>query len=553
MNDITKSNIIIFLNALGFTLKDGEENIYSKNYHGGHQIQVLIDKKDFSKSKIDYGLEIKKDRETSYNFSQQENFVILECINRLLEKGYHPKRIVLEKKWKLGHKEKGYLDIWILDKSGKSFLMLECKTYGDEFEKEEKNLLTDGGQLFSYYQNEKDTKYLSLYTSSLIDEQIIHSEKIIEVTEEIPKNKKEAFFAWDKVLENKGLFEAESLAYVVKFNSLSKSELIKLNPDNSKGLFNSFAEILRRNTISDKTNAFNKIFNLFLCKIVDEDRAREKDELRFQWKNGDDYKTFLGRLNDLYKEGVKDYPEIEVAAHIEQEIDALLKTGLKEVQVKIREIFEELRLYRNNEFAFKEVYNRETFEKNAYIVKQVVELIQKYQIRYNTKQQFLGDFFENLLNTGIKQEAGQFFTPPPLPSFIVKSLPIWEIINNKNNNRNDDIIPYILDYASGSGHFLTESMDEVNSHIQNIKSGFIKCGRKGEQAFDSLKNNYLWAEEYVYGIEKDYRLAKTTKISTLLNGDGEANVLCDDGLNDFNNYNPIYKKLYSNKNKKKNT
>ncbi|MBI2079206.1 N-6 DNA methylase, partial [Candidatus Micrarchaeota archaeon] len=347
---------------------------------------------------------------------------------------------------------------------------------------------------------------------------------------------------------NSSMTDEEKLADSV----LSKKELIKLNPDNSKGLFNTFAEILRRNTISDKTNAFNKIFNLFLCKIVDEDTARERDELRFQWKNGDDYKTFLGRLNDLYKEGVKDYLEIEIADHSEQEIDALLKTGLKEDQTKIREIFEELRLYRNNEFAFKEVYNRETFEKNAYIVKQVVELIQRYQIRYNTKQQFLGDFFENLLNTGIKQEAGQFFTPTPLASFIIKSLPIMEIINKKNNDKNDDVIPYVLDYASGSGHFLTESMDEINNHIQNIMPGFLKCGRKGEQAFDSLKGNYRWAQEYVYGIEKDYRLAKTTKISTLLNGDGEANVLCDDGLNDFNNYNPIYKKLYSNKNQKDN-
>jgi len=35
-------------------------------------------------------------------------------------------------------------------------------------------------------------------------------------------------------------------------------------------IFNRFAEILRRNVVSDKTNAYNKIFNLFLCKIVDE-------------------------------------------------------------------------------------------------------------------------------------------------------------------------------------------------------------------------------------------------------------------------------------------
>lgn len=556
MTEITKSNINTFLSALGFTLINGKENIYSKRYSefgGTYQIQVHLDNKDLSGSKIDYGPEIRKERETTCNFSQQENFVILECVNRLLEKGYPPKRIVLEKGWKLGHKDKGYLDILISDKSGKSFLMIECKTHGDEFEKEEKNLLTDGGQLFSYYQNEKDTKYLCLYASSFVDGHVVHSEKIIEVKEAIAstKNKEEAFQVWDKVLENKGLFEAESLPYLVKFKSLTKNELIKLDPDNSKGLFNEFAEILRRNTISDKTNAFNKIFNLFLCKIVDEDTTLEGEELRFQWKNGDDYKIFLGRLNDLYKEGVKNYLEIEVADHSEEEIDSLL-TGLSEDNLKIRKIFEELRLYRNNEFAFKEVYNQETFEKNAYIVRQVVELIQPYQLRYNTKQQFLGDFFEKLLNEGIKQEAGQFFTPTPLAAFIVKSLPVWELINQKNENREENIIPYVLDYASGSGHFLTESMTEINTHIQKIGPEFIKSGRKGIQIFNSLRDNYGWAKEYIYGIEKDYRLAKTTKISTLLNGDGDANVLCDDGLNDFNYYDPIYKKLYSNRGQKDN-
>lgn len=555
MTEINKTNIVEFLSLLGFTLKDGEENTYIRIYSKAknYQIQVIYNDSDFSSSKIDYGGKIEKGRGTTSNFSQQENFVILECITRLLEKGYPPEKIILEKKWKLGHKEKGHLDICVLDKTSKCFLMIECKTFGNEFEKEEKNLLKDGGQLFSYYQNEKDTKYLCLYASSIFDNKISHNERIIEVKEDISKtkNKEDAFKAWDKVLENKGLFEPEASSYLVKFNSLKKNELIKLNPDNSKGLFNFFAEILRRNAISDKTNAFNKIFNLFLCKIVDEDTTLESGELRFQWKNGDDYKTFLGRLNDLYKRGVKDYLEIEVTDHSEDEIDKLL-TGLKDDNLKIRKIFEELRLYRNNEFAFKEVYNQETFEKNAYIVKQVVELIQKYQIRYNTKQQFLGDFFENLLNTGIKQEAGQFFTPTPLASFIVKSLPIWELIKQKNERREEYILPYILDYASGSGHFLTESMEEVNKHLSKITPEFMKCGRKGKQLFDSIKSNYVWAQEYVYGIEKDYRLAKTTKISTLLNGDGDANVLCDDGLNDFNNYNPIYKKLYSNKHQKDN-
>ncbi|ODS40077.1 hypothetical protein BEH94_02345 [Candidatus Altiarchaeales archaeon WOR_SM1_SCG] len=47
------------------------------------------------------------------------------------------------------------------------------------------------------------------------------------------------------------------------------------------------------------------------------------------------------------------------------------------------------------------------------------------------------------------------------------------------------------------------------------------------------KQDFDWAEEYIYGIEKDYRLAKTTKVATYLNGDGNAQIIFGDGLDNF--------------------
>ena len=41
------------------------------------------------------------------------------------------------------------------------------------------------------------------------------------------------------------------------------------------------------------------------------------------------------------------------------------------------------------------------------------------------------------------------------------------------------------------------------------------------------------ANEFVYGIENDYRLSKTTKVACFLNGDGEAKILYADGLDNF--------------------
>ena len=90
-----------------------------------------------------------------------------------------------------------------------------------------------------------------------------------------------------------------------------------------------------------------------------------------------------------------------------------------------------LRLQKNNEFGIKEVYDAVSFEENAKVVKEVVELLQGYRIRYNKRQQYLSDFFELLLTTGLKQEAGQFFTPVPIAQFIIKSLPLEVIVNEK--------------------------------------------------------------------------------------------------------------------------
>lgn len=60
---------------------------------------------DFSANKLYYPKAI-KGGERNDNFSTSENFVVFECVNRLLEKGYRPEHIELEKQWNLGHDPK---------------------------------------------------------------------------------------------------------------------------------------------------------------------------------------------------------------------------------------------------------------------------------------------------------------------------------------------------------------------------------------------------------------------------------------------------------------
>ena len=96
---------------------------------------------DFKTEKIIYPKEIKKGDETTSNFSGPENFVVLECVNRLLEKGYKAKNIELEPRWRLGRESKksGKADILVKDEQDNDYLIIECKTPGIEFNKEWKN------------------------------------------------------------------------------------------------------------------------------------------------------------------------------------------------------------------------------------------------------------------------------------------------------------------------------------------------------------------------------------------------------------------------------
>ena len=529
MSDIIKSGII----ALGFKPKDGCCNVYFKKF-GTYEINIDYNENNPEKSNIDYGKDIKCGRKTTSNFSQNESFVVLECVNRLLEKGYNPNSIVLEQPYKAGHKD-CYLDILVKDLDNKSFLMIECKTWGKEYEKEKNQIFKDGGQLLSYFNQDKNSKALCLYASHIENNEISYRNDIIDTKELSGNNVQELFDSWDNTFYQKGIFEKQINAYDYKNIGLVYEDLQDLKDTDGGTIFNHFAEILRKHIVSDKTNAFNKMFNLFICKIQDEDDNYNKNtDLKFQFKCNDTYESFFDRLNNLYKRGNKNYIDIDLPDISQDDFDELLKLA-DEKDEHLRKTFNELRYYRSSqEFSFKEVYNKETFEENAEIVKEIVKLLQGYKIKYSQKHQYLGDFFELLLNTGIKQEAGQFFTPIPLTRFICKSIPIKEIIEDKNNKKNDNFLPYVIDYACGSGHFLTEIMDEIDTYVKDFKVEDIKGSRIAKENFESLRNNLKWSKEYVYGIEKDYRLVKTSKVSSFLNGDGEANVMAADGLAPFN-------------------
>ena len=520
------------IQKLGFTPKENALGIFQKKYNS-YAIEV-----DFDKNQFNFGGEITfgDSKKTIQKIVKPEDWVVFECVDRLLEKGYLPQNITLEKTWKTGHGTSGRLDILVTRDNGSAYLMIECKTWGTEFDKEFKNLEKNGGQLFTYFQQDKNADVILLYASELDGEAVKYRNEIVKIEEDYRQtaNVKDFFERWNKLPKTNGIFDSWATPYEFQSKALTKNDLKVLKQEDSSFIFNRFLEILRHNVVSDKPNAFNKIFTLFLCKIVDEYSKDEDDELEFQWIEGqDNHISFQKRLTDLYNKGMRELLEKEVTDVSDDELDKRFASIDEKYQEEFKHILTEIRLKKNNEFAIKEVYDDASFQENAKVVKEVVELLQVYQIRYNYRQQFLSDFFELLLTTGLKQESGQFFTPVPIARFIIKSLPFQEITKRKIEKGNKkDLLPTIIDYAAGSGHFITESMEEIQKYIDNVELKDYKPETR-KKLKSWKEDQFDWAEDYVYGIEKDYRLVKTAKVSCYLHGDGLAKVIHGDGLGDF--------------------
>jgi type I restriction enzyme M protein len=297
------------IKKLGFSPKEKTSSLYKKTYACGYAIEV-----DFTSGIINYGKEIKCESKTTQNFSQPENFVVLECVDRLLTKGYAPKDIVLEKVYPSGHGHSGRLDILV--KNGKkTFMMIECKTWGREFEKESANIQKNGGQLFTYFQNDTATDYLMLYTSRLMENRVEYKSEIIKIEDayRTAANVEDVYNRWNKISNTNGIFETQVEAYKFEPKVLTKKDLIPLTEEDSRQIFHRFASILRKHSVSDKPNAFNKIFNLFLSKIYDEGKGGTKS-LDFQWIEGkDDPVEFQVRLINLHKAGLHEFLKKEIA------------------------------------------------------------------------------------------------------------------------------------------------------------------------------------------------------------------------------------------------
>lgn len=471
--------------------------------------------------------------EFTCNFNSDENFVVFECVHRLFTKGYKPEHIELEPKWKVGHGASGgRADILIKDNTGKSLLIIECKTEGNEFRKEWNNTLQNGGQMLTYAKQAGTTQYVCLYTSDFIDGRLVYLNNIISLNDntqllEELKEKKPISFKDAKALEvediykawketynldfaTKGIFEDDILPYKIGKQKYSIDDLQEIGSKDIQSKYHEFATIMRQHNVSGRENAFDKLVNLFLCKIVDE--AKNPKDLQFNWK-GIAYDSFFDlqdRLQLLYREGMREFLGEDVTYIDNTAIDKAFRFFKKDpdaTKETIKKYFRQLKFFTNNDFAFIDVHNETLFYQNSEVLLKIVQMLQDTRLQSENQNQFLGDMFEGFLDNGVKQSEGQFFTPMPIVKFILNSLPLENII------KESQLPPKSIDYACGAGHFLNELALQMKPLVKKHKESNIK---------DYYKE--------IVGIEKEYRLSKVAKVSAFMYGQDDINITYADAL-----------------------
>lgn len=540
---ITKDNIADILLSETFSFTKSR-NVFTRHY--GTDEEGFDLSYNFGAGTFDYPDGVDLDRSTTQDNHQKESYVVFLCVAQLFAIGYKPNQIKLEGENYKGNK-KGFCDILVKDNNGDEYLIIECKTAeiiqkkDDEFRKHWAKTLRNGDQLFRYFNTYRKAKYLCLLAADFPEyrkedgtkankfEFIYHLISLIDNEAYLQSNpalhsfqqqreeqggSEDFFNVWKKTYKQdystRGLLEKGVEAFNIGKESYNLDSLDTVNEYSLQKKYNDFAVILRKYTISSHENAFDKLVNLFLSKIIDE--KYNGNELTFLWKGAayDDDFSLQDRLNVLYRQGMMEFFKDEVTYIENQQIEAafdFLTSKADEGKETIKRYFRQLKYFNNNPFAFLDVHNEDLFYKNAVILKDVISMLQGIHLTKHDNNQFLGDLFEGFLNKGVHQSEGQFFTPIPIVRFLVSSLPLQNIIEKGST------IPRVIDYACGAGHFLTEYARQIKSLV----------------AKEALQQYY----EQIVGIEKDYRLSKVSQVAAFMYGMDGIRIHFSDALIDI--------------------
>ena len=476
------------------------------------------------------------------NFEDPEEKVRVGLFYDLIEKyGYkNDKEIIdLEFKRTIGHPykvNKSLLDIILYRPDKTPFAIFELKSENDYERYFEDSIKT---QLFERAANEDKgsgiLNYLIYYTRYYDDAELIEKTQVIDYT------KFKTWEQWEEAGRSNLRIIPKKYGIVDKPPRFIKGSL---NPENQlrdnvkKEELDRIADDLH-NVLwgggQHQNELFYNLIGLFLTKIMDEKIKANGEpydfQIFFEGNSSESAEKTYERINKLYRgvwdEKSKKYSQCALNYLLGYSDDKLKKTP---------DI---------------------VFDSNK--VKYVVETIQSISFTAN-KYDVLGDFFEKIVRSELKQTKGQYLTHHNIVDFIVKALKVDELaidlINGKDGRPR---LPYIIDPACGSGTFLIQTMKNITNNILEEKVTFNNL-RHTDDIEEFLDANFLekkrnvWAKEYIYGIEINPDLAMASKVNMVGHGDGSANIHPTDGLIKFSKYdnakllnietkNSVYEKL----------
>ncbi len=255
-----------------------------------------------------------------------------------------------------------------------------------------------------------------------------------------------------------------------KIRGVKKKDLVR--SANLKKLFNLINQHLYgklKYTDTDTRTRSKQIINLLLCKLVDEIDKKPDEEVEFCIKEGEFKTELFERINSFFEINVRQ---------------------------KYNEIFDD----------------NDQIKLTNDLVYLFVKELQHISLLQSSKD-ILSDAFEVFVSKILKDEGGQFFTPPNIVKFMVSYL-------------DPNIEAKIIDPACGHGGFLLEAKEYLWSKIDS-------------------EENKVKIISNLYGIDKDLFLSKICKLYLEILSGGKSNIFCEDSL-DILSYRSEVKSLVKN-------
>ncbi len=281
-----------------------------------------------------------------------------------------------------------------------------------------------------------------------------------------------------KVTEEKGRKKLEEIPDIPKRGetTIPKPTRGSLVPAvNLKQVFKRVHNYIYANQGFQKDKAFEELLKLIFIKVYDEQYS---PSLQFYILPGEDIAEVRKRLNDLFKK----------------------------VQNRYKYIFK----------------GNEVIELNDTVLKYVISELQRFSL-VDTKTDVKGEAYEEIVGPNLRGDRGEFFTPRNVCNMTIEML--FSLIPEDKLTSPGGM--KILDPAVGTGGFLIAG-------VQKIKQLFLNRGVKYDQLRDLVRDV---ANANFYGIDFNPFLVRVAQMNMVMHGDGSANIVHANSLEDPSNWN----------------